>query len=267
MKNHFATVLLIFIFSNVCAQKSNYNLLIGTYTQKCENKGIYAYDFNTKTGDFSFKNSTENVVNPSFLTVSKDNTFVYSVNELGPESTISSFGYNATTGKLDVINKQNSKGADPCYIINDHKNVIVANYSGGSISVFTKNIDGSLAEAKQVLQHFGKGSNTQRQKSPHVHMVYFSPDKKFVLATDLGNDKIYVYSYFPEEVNTVLKLKDSISVQSGSGPRHLTFSNDGKFVYLLQELNGAITVFGYANGMLKKNAGNYHSSKRFQRNF
>lgn len=252
MKNLFAIVLLIVIFSNVRAQKSNYNLLIGTYTQKCENKGIYTYDFNTKTGDFSFKNSTEKVVNPSFLTVSKDNTFVYSVNEFGAASTVSSFGFNSTTGKLDLINKQNSKGADPCYIINDDKNVIVANYSGANISVFSKNKDGSLAEAKQVLQHFGTGSNTQRQKSPHVHMVHFSPDKKFVLATDLGNDKMYVYSYFPDEASTVLKLKDSISLKLGSGPRHLTFSKDGKFIYLLHELDGALTVFRNTNGSLKK---------------
>lgn len=252
MKNHFAIVLLIFIFSNVCAQKSNYNLLIGTYTQKCENKGIYTYDFNTNTGDFSFKNSTENVVNPSFLTVSKDNTFAYSVNEFGAASTVSSFVFNSITGKLDEINKQNSKGADPCYIINDDKNVIVANYSGGSISVFEKNKDGSLAEAKQVVQHYGKGSNTQRQESPHVHMVHFSPDKKFVFATDLGNDKMYVYAYFPDDANNVLKLKDSISVQSGSGPRHLTFSKEGKFVYLLHELNGALSVFRNTNGLLKK---------------
>jgi 6-phosphogluconolactonase len=83
-------------------------------------------------------------------------------------------------------------------------------------------------------------------------MVYFSPDKKFVLSNDLGNDKVYSYAYNPNAGSTVLELKDSISVKSGSGPRHLTFSKDGKFVYLLQELDGALTVFSYANGILKK---------------
>jgi 6-phosphogluconolactonase len=87
MKNHFAIVLLIFFFRMFVHKKITSILLIGTYTQKNENKGIY--DFNTNTGDFSFKNS-ENVVNPSFLTVSKDNTFVYSVNEFGAASTVSS---------------------------------------------------------------------------------------------------------------------------------------------------------------------------------
>ncbi|SDH23707.1 6-phosphogluconolactonase [Flavobacterium omnivorum] len=252
MRNSFAVVLLILIFSSVQAQKNKWNLLVGTYTQSCDSKGIYVYEFDSRTGDFSFKNATEKVINPSYLSVSNDNNFVYSVNEFGAESTVSSFRYNSTSGKLALINKQSSKGADPCYIINDEKNVIVANYSGGTISVFGKNYDGSLAEAKQVIQHYGKGSNTQRQEGPHVHMVHYSPDQKFVLSNDLGNDKVYSYAYNPNAEQTLLELKDSVSLQSGSGPRHLTFSKNGKFVYLLQELDGALTVFSYSKGILTK---------------
>ena len=88
------------------------------------------------------------MINPSYLEVWRDSNFVYSVNEFGGESTVSSVTYNPTSGKLDLINKQSSKCADPSYIINDDKNVIVANYSGGNISVFGKNSDGSLAVAK-----------------------------------------------------------------------------------------------------------------------
>ncbi|MFV8367968.1 lactonase family protein [Flavobacterium sp. LB2R40] len=252
MKNIYTILLSIIALTTMQAQKNKYNLLIGTYTKGCESKGIYVYDFDSKSGDFSFKNATEKVVNPSYLTVSKDNNFIYSVNENGTASTVSSFSYNPSSGKLNLINKQSSKGANPCYIINDNKNVIVANYSGGNISVFGKNNDGSLDEAKQVIQHYGKGINVQRQEGPHVHMVYFSPDKKFVLSNDLGNDKVYSYAYNPDATSTVLELRDSVAVKSGSGPRHLTFSKDGKIVYLLQELNGGVTVFSYSKGILKK---------------
>ncbi|SDW37439.1 lactonase family protein [Flavobacterium degerlachei] len=252
MKKQYFTLFLLLIFTMAQAQKDKFNLLIGTYTQGCESKGIYVYEFDSKTGDFNFKNASENVVNPSYLTVSKDNKFVYSVNEFGAQSKVSSFGYDSASGKLDFLNSQDSKGADPCYIINDDKNVIVANYSGGNISVFGKNSDGSIAEAKQVIQHYGKGPNTKRQEGPHVHMVHFSPDKKFVLSNDLGNDKVYSYEYDANSTNKTLKVKDSISVGAGSGPRHLTFSKDGKYVYLLQELNGALTTFCYSEGKLKK---------------
>lgn len=252
MKNSFAFLILISIFTTVQAQKNNINLIVGTYTNSCDSKGIYVYDFDTNSGDFKLKNTSESIVNPSYLTLSKDNKFIYAVYENGDESSVGSFGFDAVSGKLNLMNKQSSKGANPCYIINDDKNVIVANYSGGNISVFGKNNDGTLTEAKQVIQHFGKSINAQRQESPHVHMVYFSPDKKYVLANDLGNDKVYVYTYNASGENDVLKLKDTISVTPGSGPRHLTFSKNGKFVYLLQELNGGLTTFSYANGVLKK---------------
>lgn len=247
MKKTLSVLLLILVFSNLQAQKSKQNLIIGTYTKGCESKGIYVYDFDAESGDFHFKNSSENVVNPSYLTVSKDNKFVYAVNEDGNESAVSSFGFNPSSGKFDFINKQNSIGADPCYIINDDKNVIVANYSGGNISVFGKNNDGSIAEAKQLVEQ-----HAQNQGKSHTHMVYFSPDKKYVLSNNLGNDKVYTYQYNPNADKEVLKITDSISVKAGSGPRHLTFDKDGKYVYLLQELDGSLTVFSYAKGKLTK---------------
>ena len=252
MKKQYFTLFLLLIFNIGQAQKDKFNLLIGTYTTGCESKGIYVYEFNSKTGDFSFKNASENIVNPSYLAVSQDNNFVYSVNENGAQSKVSSFSFDSASGKLDFINSQDSKGADPCYIINDDKNVIVANYSGGTISMFGKNSDGSLSEAKQVIQHYGKGPNAKRQQGPHVHMVHFSPDRKFVLSNDLGNDKVYSYEYNSNSVTAVLKVKDSFAVEAGSGPRHLTFSKNGKYVYLLQELTGGLTVFCYSKGKLKK---------------
>ncbi|MBU7569900.1 MAG: lactonase family protein [Flavobacterium sp.] len=244
--------LLVFLFvMNAKAQDKIYNLIVGTYTNSCESKGIYVYDFSPDTGDFSLK-KTQKTDNPSYLTVSEDVKYVYSVNENGANSKISSFRFDSKSGQLQLLNSLDSKGADPCYIINDDKNVIVANYSGGSIAVFEKKADGSLQEAKQVIQHTGKGINTSRQESAHVHMVYFSPDKKYILANDLGTDMIYVYKYIKNAPEKILELKDKIAVKPGSGPRHLTFSKDGKFVYLLQELDGTLTVFKYKNGSLKQ---------------
>ncbi|WP_264564993.1 lactonase family protein [Flavobacterium sp. N3904] len=256
MKKSHLFLLLIATVTSMQAQNNKINLLVGTYTKPCESKGIYVFDFDTNTAEIKLKSTSESSVNPSYLSLSKDEKFIYAVNENGGESTVSSFGFESKSGKISFINKESSKGADPCYLINDDKNVIVANYSGGNISVFGKKSDGSLTEAKQVIQHYGKGINEQRQEKPHVHMVYFSPDKKYVLANDLGNDKVYLYSYFPNSSSEILKIKDSVAVTPGSGPRHLIFSNDGKFVYLLHELDGSLTTFSYANGALKKVADN-----------
>lgn len=253
MKSIYFCLLFIFAVSALQAQENKLHLIVGTYTKSCESKGIYVYEFDSNTGDFKLKSNTENVSNPSYLSVSSDHKFIYSVNQNGlNESGVSAFRYNNESGKLDFINRQEAKGEGPCYIINDDKYVITANYSSGSITVFGKNNDGSITEAKQVVQHIGKSINANRQEAPHAHMVCFSPDKKYVLANDLGTDKVYSYQYNPNSAMEVLQLKSSIDVKPGSGPRHLIFSKDGKSVYVLQELDGTLTSFGYANGLLKK---------------
>lgn len=252
MKKHLLSCIALLSAASICAQENSTNLIIGTYTNSCDSKGIYVYDFNVQTAEVKLKSTSERVVNPSYLTVSEEAKYIYSVNENGAKSTISSFTFDTKSGLLQLFNQQDAKGADPCYIINDKKNVITAAYSGGSISVFKKSIDGSISQAKQVIQHKGKSINIQRQESPHVHMVQFSPDKKFVFANDLGTDKIYIYKYNPNAGAKILEIKDSIFVKAGSGPRHLTFSREGKFVYLLQELDGSLTVFSYKKGTLIK---------------
>jgi len=239
----------LFLFSalslTTVKAQNKFNLLVGTYTNTCQSNGIYVYEFDASSGGLKLKNSSENVISPSYLSVSADNKFIYAVNENGTQSAVSSFSYNSASGKIKLLNTNASLGADPCHLINDDKNVIVANYSGGNIVVFKKKPNGSLTEVQQIIQHEGKGPNAARQEKAHVHMVVFSPDKKFVLSNDLGLDKVFIYKYNPNSTNEMLTLKGSVDVKKGSGPRHLTFSKDGKFVYLVQELDGTLTTFSY----------------------
>lgn len=234
------------------SQNKHLNLLVGTYTKSCESGGIYSFDFDLNNGATFLKSNTEKINNPGFLTISPDRNFIYSVNQFQNESSISAFKFNSKLGKLDFINSQNSQGVNPCYITNDEKNVIVANYTSGSLALFSKNSDGSLGVAKQVFQQFGKSVNPKRQENPHVHMVQFSPDQKYVFATDLGKDKIYIYNYNSFSKTTMLSIKDSVSVKPGSGPRHFTFNKSGSLVYLLQELDGTLTVYKNYKGKLTK---------------
>jgi 6-phosphogluconolactonase len=243
---------LLFCMMETQAQKTSYNLLIGTYTNTGKSEGIYTYDFNTQTAAFRAKCIEKNVTNPSYLTVSKDNKFVYSVNEDGEKSTISAFSFDPVAGKLNFLNKLDAKGADPCYIISDDHNVLAANYSSGNIVVLGRDTSGALTGIKQVIQHVGSSIDPKgRQKSPHVHMVKFTPDSRYVVSNDLGTDQVYLYRYNANAKTNVLELSDSLKVEAGSGPRHLVFSKSGQFAYLVQEINGNLTVFSYADGHLK----------------
>ncbi len=250
MKKYPSVVFALLFSISFFAQQSKLNLIIGTYTNKCDSKGVYVYEFDTNTGNFTLQSESVPTDSPSYLAVSKDNKFVYTVNSDAANSAVTAFGFDAKTGKLNFLNKEKTNGVNPCFIINDDKTVITANYSGGNVSVFDKNSDGTVTALKQLVQHEGKGPNAKRQEKAHLHMVQFSPDHNYVLATDLGTDKVYSYAYSPN-ANQPLELKYTIDVKAGSGPRHFTFSKDGKKAYLLQELDGTVSVFNYKKGNLK----------------
>jgi len=233
------------------AQQTEERLLIGTYTAPGKSEGIYVYDFNTATAAFKPVSVEKNTINPSYLALTADRKFVYAVNEDGDKSMASAFSFDAATGKLSFLNKQNTDGADPCYLIADDTHVITANYTGGSITVFSRDANGALGPIKQHIQHTGSSINKSRQATAHVHMVNFTPDNKYVVVNDLGEDKVFFYAYNKESSDSVLVLKNSISVKPGSGPRHLVFSANGRFAYLIKEMTGEVTVFSYSDGSLK----------------
>ncbi|RYG40721.1 MAG: lactonase family protein [Chitinophagaceae bacterium] len=119
------------------------------------------------------------------------------------------------------------------------------------LSVFKKSLDGKLEKPVQVVTHEGRSIRKQ-QKSPHVHQTQLSPDKKFLVANDLGTDRIYVYRYYPDAEKQIIEFQDTIPVKTGSGPRHLAFSPDGTTAYLLQELDGTLTAYKYNNGKFSR---------------
>lgn len=241
MKKYLPIIIFAISSATVHAQGKEVNLFIGTYTKSCESKGIYLYGFNTETGEAKQKSATENVINPSFLTISADKEFVYSTNENGDESKVSAFKFDSDKNQFKFLNSQSSAGNDPCHIINDEKHIFIANYSGGNITVYGKNPDGSIGAYKQVMKHeYNKEPN-----AAHMHMLLFTPDKKYLVASDLGNDCLYIYKYNTDAKTNVLEFDSFIKVRDGSGPRHMTFSPDGKLLYLIQELDGTLTVLKY----------------------
>jgi len=224
------------------------NLLVGTYTKK-GSKGIYVLSFDTATGKATEISHTAAAYNPSFLTISKDHAQVYAVNE-GSDGKVSAYSF--VDNKLNLIQEKISKGADPCYISlsPDQSNLFVANYSGGSITSYHRFADGRLSNPQQFIQHEGKSVNEARQEKAHVHGVFFSPDGKYLLTPDLGMDEISIYPYQIKNGSPLLTEKVSkIQSSPGAGPRHLSFSSNGKFLYVIEELTGSISVYRFYKGV------------------
>ena len=249
MRNILSAVLFLLIAVTTQAQK-DYFLLVGTYTNHNTSQGIYTYRFSTATGSIELVDSTNNIVNPSYLTLSPNKNFVYAVNEDGSNNIggISSFSFNQKTGHLTFLNQESTDGDAPCFITMDRtgKNVITANYNGSNFSIFKTENDGKLAPHVQLVTHTGSGVNKDRQEKSHVHQTIFSPDQKFLFVNDLGNDTVYQYPFFalkkfPVDTVHVMKYK----VPDGLGPRHFAFSPNHKYAYLLTEMGGKIIVYKY----------------------
>ena len=253
MKFILSLFLLALIFSSCSSGKKQY-MLVGTYTSG-KSTGIYVYEFN---GDDKTAKLVDSIKtsNPSFLAVSPDQKYVYAVNEDDAKTgggRVTAFSFNKENGDITEINQQPTLGDHPCYVTVDKtgKWVIAGNYTGGSVSVLQVNADGSLANRANVVQHQGHGTDTSRQRSPHVHATVLSPDNKFLYVPDLGIDKVMIYS-FNEVTGVIAPTKDTAAwVQDGSGPRHFTFHPSGKYAYLIQELSATVTAFKYTDGKLE----------------
>ena len=234
----------------------HYRLLIGGYTKTGKSDGIYVYDFDVKTGSFRFMSQVPGIVNPSYLTVSKDRKRVYAVNEVGKgNGRISAFNFDALSGSLELVNSVSSGGSGPCYVEVSDKGdyVFCANYGGGSLSAIRVNQDGSLSDDIQTIQHEGSSINKENQSRPHVHSTVLSPDNQFLLSADLGLDKVYSYRFDPSGAEPLSAMDPAFTtVSPGRGPRHIVFHPNGKFVYVIFELDGSISAYNYANGSLKE---------------
>jgi len=227
-------------------------LLVGTYTSG-KSDGIYVYKFNTQTGDFSQVSSAK-TDNPSFITVSPNEKYVYAVAENGGDKgSIAAFSFDRKEGKLTLLNKQSSGGDHPCYVNIDKKGkwVTCGNYTGGSLAVFPVASDGSLKPAVEVIKHEGRSANSQRQEKAHVHSTIFSPDDKYLFVPDLGMDKVMIYSLDKNTGKLSAANPAFVATEPGSGPRHFTFHPSGKYAYLIQEMSGKVNAYSYnGNGQL-----------------
>ncbi len=248
------TCVLLFMCVTSLAFSQRFYLFVGTYTDR-GSKGIYVYEFNAATGKANWISNTEGTINPSFLAIAPGNRHLYAVTETARENagSVSAFSFDPATGKLTFLNKQLSGGDNPCYVSvhSGKKWIAVGNYSGGSLSVFPVNADGSLQPFAQNIVFKGGSVNKSRQDKSHVHSTVFSPDYKQLFVPDLGTDKVMIYDFKAKARQPLRPAKKPFeAVAPGNGPRHFTFHPGGKFAYLIEEMGGSVAAYKYSNRRL-----------------
>jgi 6-phosphogluconolactonase len=224
-------------------------LYVGTYTSG-KSQGIYVYRMDRTRGELKGFSSIHSV-NPSFLAIDRKRRYLYAVNEVNefdgkPGGAVSAFEINSTNGTLRLLNQQPSLGADPCHLTVDRKrkNLLVANYTGGSVAVLPIQRDGRLGAARDLKQHEGSGIKEQ-QKGPHAHCVILDRSERYAMVADLGIDKVMIYDFNRTTGKLVAANQPWATLKPGAGPRHLSLHPDGEYAYVINELDSTVTVFKY----------------------
>ena len=224
-------------------------LYVGTYTEAGRSDGIYLLRMDSRTGALRRVGAVDAGPNPSFLAIHPDGRTLFAVNEVTEMSgkatgSLRSLAIDADSGAITPLNEQPSEGAAPCYVSTDKTGrfALVANYVSGTVAILDVDANGELGRASQVVQHLGAGKIVARQASAHAHCIIPHPSNRFVLAADLGVDRVLVYRLDAERgVLQHVDASDAV-MAPGTGPRHLAFHPTLPLVFVAGELNSTVTV-------------------------
>ncbi len=234
--------------SAATAAVASHEFFIGTYT-KTTSRGIYAATLDATTGALSAPVLAAETVNPTFLALHPNGRVLYALRELAQAGgAISAHAIEPATGKLTPLNEQASGGASLTHLAIDAtgRALVAVSYAAAYTVAFPLEADGRVSPPQPLLLHQGPpGPNPTRQDKPHAHSVTLSPDNRFAFVADLGLDR--VFSYRLDSATATLTPNDPpfIPITPGAGPRHSKFSPDSRFYYVLDEIDGSVTVCAY----------------------
>lgn len=254
-------------FARQAARSVDTFAFVGTYDDASSangnGEGIYRFRFDARTGELKDRTLAARTPNPSWIAIHPSRRLLYCVNEVanfaGNSGSVSAFALNPETGQLQALNTVSSRGAGPAYLSIGPRGrfALVANYAGGSVAVLTILPSGALSQAVHVRGDTGSVGRTHASSAPlgsfaisghdapHVHMVAFDPENRFVLATDLGQDRIYTYTLDRSTGRLSPAGRGFVSLPPGDGPRHFTFHPNGRWLYSIQEEASTVAFFHF----------------------
>lgn len=238
--------------STAATNHSKYFLYVGTY-----GKGIYGYRYNPANASLEPLSLVGEVTNPSWVTTDPENKFIIAASELegDQKGDVYSFSIDHASGKLTLINSRSSEGLAPCHVSVDRtgKMIVVANYTSGNVASYPLGSNGKIGEIASLMGATGTGADKKRQAGPHAHEAVISANNERVYVPDLGLDQIRIYKIDPSTGQLTTSDPAHATEPAGAGPRHIVFSPNDKFAYVISELKPMIDVFTHNsdNGSLE----------------
>jgi len=220
---------------------------VGSFTtaqRKARGDGIHVYRADAATGALTHVQHVGDLVNPSFLVLSKDQRFLYSVHGDGDYAT--AFALDRASGQAKVLNRAATGGNNGVHQAIDPsgKFMVVANYASGTVAVLPIAPDGSLKDQHQLVELPGEpGPHRVEQAKSHPHQVVFDPSGRYVLVPDKGLDRVFVFRFDSIGGRLAAIEPDSVKSRPGAGPRHLAFHPRLPIVWVLNELDSTTATY------------------------
>jgi 6-phosphogluconolactonase len=239
-------------------------LYIGTYTEAEPGKpgrteGIFTCTLDQQTGQMEIIAATGGIENPSYLAIDRKARYLYAISEGykfqgKPGGGIGAYRIDPISGALVLLNQQPTYNSLSCYVSLDEtgKFAWVSNYEDPSLTVFPIFPDGTVGSARAILPIVGNGPNPERQEHAHTHCVVLDPQGSYVLAADLGIDRILVFDSQAVYRDGNVPPYSDAATAPGAGPRHIAFHPNQSYVYVCNELDSTVSGFDYShsNGTL-----------------
>jgi 6-phosphogluconolactonase (cycloisomerase 2 family) len=239
------------------AQRRAIYAYVGSFTteiRRARGDGIHVYRVDGETGSWTHIQHVGGLVNPSFLVLSRDQRFLYSVH--ADESYATAFRIDEDTGQIGALNQAKTGGVNGVHQAIDPSGrfMLVANYASGTIAALPIRGNGALADFSQLLRLEGPpGPHRIEQTSSHPHQVVFDPSGRFVIVPDKGLDRVFVLRF--DQTTGLLSLNEPASAvaRSGSAPRHAAFHPRLPVAWVLNEINSSVTTYRWdaQNGTLR----------------
>ncbi len=208
--------------------------------------GFSLAHFDTDTGVLTVPKFLREAWEPAFFVIDRAGRHLYTCNS-GKPGTVSVYAIDRATGGLTLLNQMPAGGEDPSYITLDQTErfVLVANYEGGNIAAFALTPDGRIGERTALVQHLGRSVNPKRQTHAYAHSIIVDPTNRFALVADLGLDRLFVYRFDARTGALTPNDPPYAVVAPGSGPRHVVFHPNGRWVYLVNEMGCTVNGFNW----------------------
>jgi len=227
---------------------------VGSRTTRARNargEGISIFKLDAAYGTLEHVDIVRGLVNPSFLALSRDGRFLYTVH--GDATEVSAFAVDRATGRLAFLNQQSTKGQNPVHLALDASNrfLVVSNHLGASLAVLPVNADGTLAPVTQLVTLDGPpGPHRVEQTQAKPHANPFDLTGRHVIVPDKGLDRIHGFRF--ENGRLTPTTVPFVTAREAAGPRHLVFHPQAAFAYVVNELDCTVTAYHYdtAHGAL-----------------